>query len=253
MSLDAAWLVAFMALFLRSSAMLVTAPITAGLVPVPVRILFGAVLALSLSPVVGPMPVPADLSDLLLMAGREIVGGLLIGGCLQMVVSAFSMAGGFIDLQIGISSAQLFQPEFGEVGAPVQRLKHTLALVLLFASQSHHLMIEAFVRSYELPGLSLASDAPIMAAVGLLGQMMLVAVQLAAPVAVAGLIIDLAAGLINKAVPQTQPFLLALPAKLAAGILALALALPGVTFAMRFAVEAGFDTFFRMMEGAPSG
>ena len=74
----------------------------------------------------------------------------------------------------------------------------------------------------------------------MIGQTTLLSLQIAAPVAAVSIIIDLAAGIVNKAVPQTQPFLLSLPAKLATGIVMLAIGLP----ALVIAVQNGHDFTF---------
>ncbi|MES1227185.1 MAG: flagellar biosynthetic protein FliR, partial [Armatimonadota bacterium] len=55
-------------------------------------------------------------------------------------------------------------------------------------------------------------------------------------------IIDVAAGIINKAVPQTQPFLIAMPAKLTFGILALAFGLPAVIVGVDRSLGLAFNT-----------
>ena len=83
----------------------------------------------------------------------------------------------------------------------------------------------------------------------MLGQMMLLSIQIAAPVAAIGIVIDMAAGFVNKAVPQTQPFLLALPAKLSLGFLGLALALPAMTAGLRLATDYTFKALGQMLGG----
>ena len=70
-----------------------------------------------------------------------------------------------------------------------------------------------------------------------------VSLQMAAPVVAVTVVIDLAAGVVNKAVPQTQPFLVSLPAKLSAGLVALSLGMPAVVVA----VENGLDIVFRQL------
>jgi len=252
MELDSQWLIVFLALFIRVSAMLLAAPLTATAVPVNIRVLISAALAFALAPTVQPMfgSPPESVIELILLGMREALTGLLIGFCLKLAASAAEMAGGIADLQIGLMSAQIMSPVLGSAATPTSRLKMMLGLALLFASDAHHLMIQALVKSYNVGGLTLQGLEP--AHTGLLSifsQVMLLSLQIAAPVAAVGIVVDMAAGFVNKAVPQTQPFLLALPAKLALGLVALSLGLPALAAGMRHATDASFQALSQMLGG----
>ena len=249
MTVDAAWLFAGLCVFVRAGAVLMSAPPFGTTVPVQIRILFAVVLGLAVTPVVFPHigPVPQDLAGLLLAVGREVLVGLVIGGFVQILAAAFQSAGAFLDAQVGTATAQIFNPTLGGVASPLGQFKFMLGLVLLVVTDGHHMILKAFVGSYSLPWDGLA-HAPGHA-LTLATKMGLLALQIAAPVAAVTLVIDLAAGVVNKAVPQSQPFLLALPAKLAIGMLVLALALPTTAAA----VHAGLDTTFEHLRLALSG
>jgi len=253
MSLDAAFLFGFLAVFTRVTAMLMSAPLYGQVVPVNIRVFLGAVLSLALLPVVGPHlpPAPSDLLGVAGLVGREAVMGLLIGGCLQMLLSAIQMAGSFLDLQIGIGSAQVFNPMLGQTASPLGQFKFLLATVIVLLLNGHHLMFDAFVRSYELGGVPMTAMPEMLATLtSLLGQLMLLALQIAAPVAAVTVIIDVAAGLVNKAVPQTQPFLISLPAKLGMGFLCLALGLPALVTAVQGGLDITFDHVRQLTGGS---
>ena len=252
MSLSSEWLIVFLALFMRLSAMFLAAPITSTAIPVNIRVLMCAALSCALTPVVQPLfkEMPETLPALILLGLREVLTGLLIGFCMKLIVSAAEMAGAFADLQMGLMSAQIMSSVMGSAATPASRLKVMLAVALLFASDAHHLMIQAVVRSYNVGGVSFATFEPMQSGLlAMLGQMMLLSIQIAAPVAAIGIVIDMAAGFVNKAVPQTQPFLLALPAKLSLGFLGLALALPAMTAGLRLATDYTFKALGQMLGG----
>lgn len=252
MVLDSQWLIVFMALFLRVSAMLLAAPLTSTAIPVNVRVLISAALAFALAPTIQPGfgPVPDSVLALILLGTREVLTGLLIGFCIMLVVSAAEMAGGIADLQIGLMSAQIMSPVLGSSATPTSRLKVMLAMAMIFASDGHHLMIHALVRSYNVGGLTISGLEPMQnGLLTILGQVMLLSLQIAAPVAAVGIVVDMAAGFVNKAVPQTQPFLLALPAKLALGLVALSLGLPALTAGLRHATDTTFQALGQMLGG----
>lgn len=252
MELDSQWLIVFLALFIRVSAMLLAAPLTATAVPVNIRVLISAALAFALAPTVQPgFGAPPDsVIGLILLGMREALTGLLIGFCLKLAASAAEMAGGIADLQIGLMSAQIMSPVLGSAATPTSRLKMMLGLALLFASDAHHLMIRALVKSYDIGGLALQGLEPAHTGIlSIFSQVMLLSLQIAAPVAAVGIVVDMAAGFVNKAVPQTQPFLLALPAKLALGLVALSLGLPALAAGMRHATDASFQALSQMLGG----
>lgn len=251
MRLDEAFLIAFFAGFVRCTAMLLSSPLNGSVVPVIVRVLLGVVVSLCLVPVVQPyVPAPQTMPDLIGLAVREAAAGLVIGMMLQFLVAAFQMAGSIMDLQIGLGSAQILNPSTGGMSTPLGQFKFWLAIVLLFLLDAHQLMFKALVASYRLPGVIGGDQGRLIEnSLATFGQLMMVCVQIAAPVIGVTVVIDVAAGLINKAVPQTQPFLLSLPAKIALGIVTLSLGLPGLVVIVQRSVETSFDGIGRILGG----
>lgn len=252
MNLDSAFVFGFACLFVRCSAMLLSSPLTGGVVPVPIRVFASAVFSLALMPVLQASlpPVPADMYGLVMIVAREAVMGLLIGFCIQILASAFQSAGAILDLQIGLASASVFSPMTGSTDAPFARFKFMLALVMLFAANAHQMMIQAFIKSYSFTPTGGAGFADSMTQmVSLVGSSLVLALQIAAPAAAVCALIDIAAGLINRAVPQTQPFLLALPTKIALGIGVLSIALPSMTYGVSSGIGMAFDAMFRVLKG----
>jgi flagellar biosynthetic protein FliR len=212
--------------------------------------MMGIVFSFSLVPVVQTHigPVPADILGLTLAVMHEAVIGLLIGAFMQLLVASAQVAGAFLDVQIGTGSAQIFNPYMGAAASPVAQIKLMLTTVLLLLLNGHRMMIGAFVKSFEMPGPKLG---PLQGElVTFIGQTSLLSLQIAAPVAAVTIVIDFAAGIINKAVPQTQPFLLSLPAKLAAGMIVLALGLPALVTAVQGGLDVTFDHIGHALRGS---
>ena len=254
MPLDQITLLTFFLLFGRISACLMASPLFGGQVPVQVRVMLCGVLSFSLVPLMRGVVthVPSNLMELGLMMAQEIAIGLMLGLCLQLLVQAVQMAGTIIDLQIGLSTVQLMNPMTGSVVSVFGQFKTWLALALLLIMNGHHLMITAFVRSYELqPSLSMGSMAQIQGTMSeMIARVCLIAVQIAAGPAAVALVIDIAAGVVNKSVPQMPVFMVAMPAKLLAGILALAVALPIFSIGVQSGIEFSMDWMDRMIRSS---
>jgi flagellar biosynthetic protein FliR len=156
---------------------------------------------------------------------------------------AVTMAGSFLDLQVGLGMSQVMNPVTGVHSTVMAQFKSMLALIVFLGVQGHHFVLQAFVRSYEtMPTLSAAAMEPIRASlVGMIGEMSLLALQIAAPVAAVGLIVDTAMGIVNRAVPQMPVFLVGLPVKIVASMVALSVALPALVFGVQNGVDAAGD------------
>ena len=232
-------MLAFLLVFVRASATLLVAPMFgAQNTPLPVRILttlsIAGALTVAIRPKLGPLP--ATMHELMMAVLVEAGAGLLLGGMVSMAMQALTIAGSLADLQTGLTMSQTLNPISGVSSSVLSQLKTMLALVVFLAADAHHLLLAAFVRSYDsMPTLAHAQAA----LVPLIGGTFLLGVQVAAPVMAVGFLVDASLGLVGRAVPTLQPTQLGAPAKLVAGLLAVAVGLPTVVAAVSSAVRMG--------------
>ena len=230
---------AFLLVFVRASAtLLVSPPFGAQNTPLPIRILttlsISAALTLAISPKIGPLP--RSMYDLMMAVLVEAGAGLLLGGMVNLAMQALTIAGSLADLQTGLTMSQVLNPVSGVSTSVLGQLKTMLGLVVFLASDAHHLLLAAFVHSYDtVPTLAQAHAAlvPLIAGTFLLG------VQIAAPVMGVGFLVDASLGLVARAVPTLQPTQVGAPAKLVAGLVAVSVGLPIVVAAVSTAVQMG--------------
>jgi flagellar biosynthetic protein FliR len=249
LSLDATVVWPFACLFARASALMLSAPMMAHAVPVPVRVGFAAILAMGLAPVVGPKagPPPADLFAMATVLGLNVLVGLLIGFTLQLVMHGLQMAGALLDMQAGLGAVQVLNPLTDSPVSLLAQFKYFLGVVLLMATDGHHMMLSAFVQSFSSPMPSL--DGLLTGAVALVAQVSVLAIQIAAPVAGVCVVVDAASGLVNKSIPMMPVYLVTLPAKILVSIVSLGLALPILAAAMHSAIGGAFQVLERMLGG----
>ncbi len=251
MSLDTAFLYAFLLTLVRCGAMLFSSPLFGNHVPVTIRSAIAMVVSLALTPVVQPYigQMPTALGPIVLGVAHEALTGLLIGVSLQFLMLAAQMAGAFLDIEIGFGMAQIFNPVSGTPSSLFANFKYMLAIVLLLMMNGHHMMFQAFVESYRMGqgvGMS-ALPAFKDGFVAFVGDLCLLALQMAAPVAAVCIVVDVAAGIVNKAVPQMQAYLVSMPAKILVGVVALSLALPLMVVTVQNGVEQTFDTLMHLL------
>jgi flagellar biosynthesis protein FliR len=210
-----------------------------------IRIFACMAFSLSLAPVVQPMvgQMPNTITDLVLATAGQAASGIILGLCLHLVVFAFQMAGTLLDVQVGFSSVSVFNPLSQQQITLLGNLKMWLAIVLLMSFNGHHLIFRSLVESY---GLTLDVELGRIALTSLISKMSLLALQIAAPVAAAALIVDVASGFINKTIPQMQVYIVAMPAKMILGVTALMLSLPMLAGAVNAGVEHAYEELSTM-------
>ena len=113
-------------------------------------------LAVALTAVVAPgvaaqLPaLPGSPVELLMVMAGEAVVGLLIGAAARLTMSGLQVAGTVIAFQSALGYAQTVDPSQGTQGAVVSAFFGLLGIVLIFASNLHHLIIRALFDSYTL-------------------------------------------------------------------------------------------------------
>lgn len=249
MTLEAGLVWPFACLFARSSALMLSAPFSSASVPVPVRVGFSAVLSMGMTPVLAEQvgPLPADMYSLAAAIAQNVLVGLLIGFTIQLVVQGLLMAGAFLDMQMGLGSVQVLNPMTETPVSLLAQFKYLLGVVLLLVTDGHHAMLQAFVQSYGAPAPSM--DAILEGTMALVTQSALLSIQIAAPVVAVCVVVDAAAGFVNKAIPMMPVYLVSLPAKIMVSIVSLGLALPLLASAVHGGLGRALDTLSRMLGG----
>lgn len=207
---------AYFLVFSRLGSMLMVMPALGDEnVPARVRLLFALVLSLVVLPVVlvslPPMPTTLPATAALLIG--EIATGLMLGMAVRILFSAVQLAGTVIGFQSGLSGAMIFDPSQGGQTIVISRFLSVLAVVLVFATDLHHLMLAGMVRSYALfrPGADLMLGDFASLSVNMMSQAFALGLQMAAPFLVYGLVFNVGLGLLARLTPQIQVFFIAQP------------------------------------------
>ncbi len=247
MTIDTALLIAFLAGFLRTSAMVFAAPLFTGTgVPVMVRVFFSFGLSLALTPIIYPIVVvPQDLHALFMFGIQEIAFGLVLGFCVQLIMLAAEVAGSFLDLQVGFGLASVLVPGSNIPGGIIAKFKFLLALVLFVSINGHHIMFEALASGYRIShelNLQISFETALMA----LGRMSILAIQIAAPVAAVMFVVDACMGIVSRAVPQINVLMAGISGKILIGMIGLSVSLPALAIGVNRAIDWTGDSLIRL-------
>ncbi len=161
---------------------------------------------------------------LLTLLGGEIVIGLFIGTIGRMMLSALETAGMIISFQLGLSTAQVFNPLLAQQGAITGAFLTVAGVLVIFLTDTHHLMLRGLIASYDLfppgafPGFGDLSNTVAR----LVAASFSLAVELSAPFLVLGTIFFVALGFLSRLMPQLQIFFIVLPLQVAGGLVVFA-------------------------------
>jgi flagellar biosynthetic protein FliR len=223
-------LFAALLIFVRVGAALMLLPgFGESYVPQRYKLLLALLLAALLAPVLGPSlpPLPASPLTLAGYIGGEIVVGGFIGTIARIILSALETAGMVVSLQLGLSTAVVFNPMATDQAPITGALYGLLGILLIFMTDLHHMMLRAVVDSYavftpgKLPPVSDLSSAVAHA----VANSFALAMEIAAPFLVLGIVFFVALGLIARLVPQIQILFVTQPLQILGGLLAFAFVL----------------------------
>lgn len=232
-------------IFARIGALIMTLPgFGEAYTPPRIRLALALVISLALWPVVagGLPPLPATIGGMAGWIIREVMTGLMIGTILRIFMQSLAVAGEIVSLQTTLSFAQTANPMQAQPGTSIASFLMLFGLVLVFATDTHHLFLAGLVGSYEAiaPMKPLIMGDFTQMAVRTVGDSFLLGVQLAAPVIVFAVIFNLASGLVARVMPAFQVFFAAAPLSVILGlsIFTLSLGVLGTVFIDRLRAVA---------------
>ena len=215
----------FMLVFARIGAMVMLLP-GLGESNIPVRIKLAIALLLTL--IILPLHRAAyhidmqSLTPLLVLMLHEIVIGIVLGATARVTLSALQVAGSVIAQQLGLGFATSVDPtNEGQQGVLIGNFLTMLGVTMLFATDSHHLVIAALNDSYAIfsPGEIVPSGDVAALATRAFAAAFRLGMQLSAPFLVFGLVFNIGLGVLARLMPQMQVYFVGVPLSILAGFL----------------------------------
>jgi flagellar biosynthetic protein FliR len=227
----------------RVIGMMLIAPIwSMATVPITIRGAIAVVLSLAILPGVPDTPVAVDGVSVLAPIATEMVLGLAIGLSAAVFLAGVAVAAEVVSLQMGLSLGVAFGG-MADVGTPgVGQLEGQFSLAVYVAVGGHLALVAAVAQSFRAipPGGALALQSGGHALLALGGSIFPVAVQVAAPMMVALLITNIGLAVLNRAVPQLNTMMVAVPVTVSVGLVALGATMPyALDFVGKWAASTG--------------
>jgi flagellar biosynthetic protein FliR len=197
-------------------------------------------------------PMPSDVFTLALLLFSEVMIGLTLAFITQIIFAGVEFSGQIIGMQMGLTISSIIDPSQG-TQTQIMSVVQTLFATLLFLSLNiHHLFIRAIMDSFKvipLGGWRLSGELVNFLIVRT-ADVFIIGIRLAAPVMVALLLATVALGIMARAFPQMNVFMISMPLNVGLGLIIL-----GATLTIFFHVlqisfgnlKGQIDTLFRLM------
>ena len=220
---DWAQLYLFELIFMRMSGFLLFNPLL-GRSNLPAMVKTGMALVLSIL-VFGTagtgVPQPDTLVELAFRRLLELGIGLVLGFVMRVVFSVVQIGGEVIDTQMGMTMAQIYDASSQANLSVTASLLNILLILDFFAENGHYTLMRLLTTSGELVpyGAAALGDGVYAYVIELFLACMLLAVKLAMPILAAELLGEVGMGVLMKAIPQINAFVINIELKVIIGLL----------------------------------
>ncbi len=220
--------------FARVVSLFGTAPVTgAPVLPPTVRILLGLLVGwFALSTGIPATPPPEAVLPLAILA--QVLIGAGIGLLATLIFSLFHTAGAVLDAELGFTVAQVFNP-FSAAGSEtlIANWFDSFGTFFFLAIGGVELLVLASVQSFRVVPLDVTrltmGPGALAAVVQAFTGSFLLAVEIAAPVVLSLLLIDLIGAVLGRLLPQLNVLTFNIPLKMWLGMGLVAISLPLLT------------------------
>lgn len=221
----------FFLVFLRTGAFLMAIPLlNSSSVPVIFRLALTLAASLLLFPLLGSPSTSASAGvlSLSIAATGEVLIGILAGLAIRLVFEGVQLAGELAGYQMGLAIAEVIDPASEDQVAILAQFTSLLATVIFLILNGHHWFIRTLVESCHMipPGGFHVNGAVLERLARMTGEMFLIGLKAGAPVIVALLLGTVAFGLVARAVPQMNIFVVSMPLNIGVGLVFFGLSLP---------------------------
>jgi flagellar biosynthesis protein FliR len=237
------WAPAFALVLARVGAAMMLLPgLGENAAPAMVRAGLALSLTILLLPEVRPLtpPIPDAGAAMALMVAGEVVTGLWFGWVARMIALALPIGAQFIAYLIGLSSVLQSDAELGSQTTALGKLFELAAPLLILVSGLYVLPVRALDGLFVLmpPGHMLPASDGAQVALQSVATAFSLAVQLASPFVVAGIVWNFAIGQIARVGGRLQIYFVAMPAQIMGGLALLALTGSTILLAWRERAES---------------
>ncbi|MGO5022875.1 flagellar biosynthetic protein FliR [Lawsonibacter sp. LCP25S3_G6] len=206
--------------------------------------------AFVMSMAVDAPPVPESIVEFALRLLLELGVGFVMGFVMQLFFMIIQVGGEVIDAQMGLTMAQVYDASSQINMTVTASLLNVLFVLNFFAENGHYTMLRIFLTSQQVVPFGQAGFGQAVASgvVELFLSCMVLAIKLAFPILAAELLGELGMGILMKAIPQINAFVINIELKVIIGLVLLFLFLNPISEFLLGAESEMLDSMSRMLQ-----
>lgn len=221
----------FVLVLTRISAFFASAPLfNWQAIPLPSKVTIALLLSVFFAGLHGTPYDAETLNPLaaLLLIANEFVYGIAMGLIAYCIFTVVRVAGEIIEQQMGLTMASVMDPFSGESGQPVGIILEIIFILLMFSTESHHLLLQVLARAFDVnaPGLIPGIEAMFQGVLSASAAMLMLALQMSAPLLAAFLLLMVVLGFMARVAPEANILFLSMPLRVAMGLFMVAVFIP---------------------------
>ena len=168
-----------------------------------------------------PYPQYATLLGYSVIILKEVVVGLLIGLGAQLCTSIVLFAGRIIDMEVGLSMANVFDPTTNEQTSITGALLQYGVMLILYTTGLHRFLLKALMETFILVpigGARINTDRLLENLIVFLSNYIIIGFRICLPVFASITLMNIILALLAKLAPQMNMFSVGIQLKLLAGL-----------------------------------
>jgi flagellar biosynthesis protein FliR len=235
---DEPMLLSFFAVLVRYSVLIAVLPITGDkAVPGPAKVLMAFTATVAIFPALmssGQIR-PGDAliwgssaAGIARTVGLEAMFGLVLGYVARLAFDAISLGSNLVGGFMGFAMASAYDPHQETQTQVVAEIQMAIAMLVFLVLDGHHTMLRASLASYDVVGLGQAGFGDVLGRrlTEITGMVISFGLQLAAPVAISIFAVNVAFGVMAKAMPQMNILVLSFGVTALVGLIVMFLGIP---------------------------
>jgi flagellar biosynthetic protein FliR len=246
------WLVQFLLILTRMTSVFTLSPIL-GRNNIPTFGKIGLSLMTTFILIQFHPPGPGLVTDswqfLVIAVLRELLVGFVMGFGTILFFNIVYGAGQIIDMQIGFTMSQQYDPSSGSQVAVSGSLLNLIFVECFLLADGIPTLITILNRTFDVidVGQGVLPQAILYTALDGFVSSFILSVNVAMPVLASALLCEIALGIIVRAAPQMNVFVIGIPIKIIVGLFMLALMVPVFVFMTSTLFEKMYDTVDQLL------
>ena len=170
---------------------------------------------------------------------KEMMVGLILGFMCNMCTYIISFAGQLMDMEMGLSMASTFDPLTNIQASISGNMYLYLVMLMMLISNLHYKIVQAILDTFTYFNVGQAVfDGNLQeTAIEFIANFFLVGFRIVLPIFACMLVINVVLGVLSRAIPQMNMFVVGIQIKVLVGIVLLLIIVPTVPTITNFVVE----------------